>query len=141
MLQRFFVRKIVSPLNSFVYKLSGGRLMAKMNDLPVLLLVTTGRKSGKARTAPLLYTEDNDALVVLASFAGQPEHPAWYLNLEANPNARVRLGGEEHAVRAETVEGDERERLWKQMTAGYAGFGSYQEKTTREIPVVLLQRT
>ena len=140
MLQKFFVRKILSPLNTAIYRLSRGRLLGRMSGLPVLLLVTSGRRSGKARTAPLLYTEDGDAFVVIASFGGQPEHPAWYLNLEANPSATVQVGGEEYAVRAETVEGDERERLWNQMTQGYASYDDYEKKTTRKIPVVALRR-
>lgn len=140
MLMRFVTRKLLSPLNSLVYRLSRGRLMGKMSGLPVLLLVTTGRKSGKRRTAPLLYVEDGDAFVVIASFGGQPEHPAWYLNLEADPSATVELGDEKIAVRAETVHGEERDRLWKQMTEGYASYDAYKLKTTREIPVVALRR-
>ena len=140
MLQRFFLRKIFSPLNTLVYRLSGGRIFGKTRDVPILLLTTTGRKSGKLRTAPLLYREDSDAFVVIASFGGQPEHPAWYLNLEAEPVATVQVGGANVPVRAETVEGDERERLWKLMSDGYTSFESYKAKTTRTIPVVALRR-
>ena len=140
MLQRFFVRKILSPLNTLVFRLSGGRLMGKMNGLPVLVLVTRGRKSGKSRAAPLLYIEDEGSFVVIASFGGQPEHPSWYLNLQAEPQARVEIAGKQIAVRAETVRGEERDRLWRQMTAGYGGYEGYQRKTAREIPVVLLRR-
>ncbi len=139
MLQRFFTRKILSPINSFVYRVSGGRLMAKMSGLPILLLTTTGRRSGKARTAPLLYIEDGDAYVVLASFGGQPDHPAWYLNLEASPEASVQIGDGTVGVRAETVHGDERTRLWERMVAGYGSYEAYQRKTEREIPVVVLR--
>ena len=140
MLPRFFIRKIFSPLNTVVYRLSRGRILGKTSNVPILLLTTTGRKSGKARTAPLLYREDGDAFVVIASFGGQPEHPAWYLNLEADPTATVQIGGDNTSVRAETVQGDERDRLWKLMSDGYASFESYKTKTTRTIPVVALRR-
>ena len=140
MLQRFFVRKILSPLNTLVFRVSGGRFLGKMSGLPVLILVTTGRRSGKRRAAPLLYIEDGGAFVVIASFGGQPEHPAWYLNLEADPQATVELGEERVAVRAETTRGAERERLWALMTEGYGGYEGYRRKTTREIPVVRLHR-
>lgn len=140
MLQRFFVRWIFSPLNRLVYTLSKGRLMSNIGGLPLLMLMTTGRKSGKMRTAPLLYVEDGDAFVVLASFGGQPEHPAWYLNLEADPSAIVRIGETEHTVRAETVVGEEHERLWKAVTDVSDVYDGYQAKTTREIPVVALRR-
>ena len=105
MLQRFFIRKIFSPLNTVVYRLSRGRILGKTSNVPILLLTTTGRKSGKARTAPLLYREDGDAFVVIASFGGQPEHPAWYLNLEADPTATVQIGGDNTSVRARNSSG------------------------------------
>lgn len=141
MLQRFFLRKLVSPLNTLVYRLSGGRMMAKSKDVPLLLLTTTGRRSHKARTAPLLFLEEGDAFIVIASFGGQPEHPAWYLNLEADPHATVQIGRQELAVRAETLHGDDRERLWKRITDAHSSFEGYKRKTTRTIPVVALRRT
>lgn len=137
MLQSFVIRKILGPMNEMVYRHSGGRLIGKMSGMPVLLLMTTGRKSGKARSTPLTYVEDGDAYVVIASFAGQPNHPAWYLNLEANPSATVRIGRKNYAVRAETLRDSERERLWKKVTDVYQGYNGYQLKTTREIPVAL----
>lgn len=141
MLQRFFIQKVMSPFHNLVYRASGGRWMAKMSGLPVLQLTTTGRKSGKTRTAPLLYVEDGDAFVVIASFGGQPNHPAWYLNLQANPSATVQIGAETIDVRAEDTEGDERTRLWNRVTeASSAGYDGYQQKTDREIPVVMLHR-
>lgn len=135
----FFVRRIVSPLNSFVYRISGGRLLGRMSGLPLLLLTTTGRVSGKPRTAPLLYLENGDAYVLIASFAGQPQHPSWYLNLQADSRAKVQIGRALIQVRARTAEGDERARLWKEMADGYAGYDAYQRKTERTIPVVVLE--
>jgi len=106
----------------------------------VLLLTTTGAKSGLERLAPLVYTRDGDRLVIVASKGGAPTHPAWYLNLVANPIVTVELGAERFRARATPVEGTERERLYAAHAEKYPGFLDYQARTSRVIPVVLLER-
>ena len=105
---------------------------------PVLLLTTTGRKSGKQRTLPLLYLEDGGRYVVIASVGGAPKHPAWYLNLLANPTATIEVGRRKLAVSATTASAEERARLWPLAVQMYSGYDDYQAKTSREIPVVIL---
>jgi deazaflavin-dependent oxidoreductase (nitroreductase family) len=131
--------KVASRLHSAVYRISGGKAGGRMGTLDVLLLTTTGRKSGKQRTVPLLYTSDDDSLVVIGSKGGTPENPAWYLNLSADPHATVTLGRETRAVTARTAEGEERERLWRRMADAYPSYDTYQTKTSRRIPVVVLE--
>ena len=122
-----------------LYRLSGGRFGGSMAGMPALLLTTTGRKSGQPRTWPLTYVRDGDRIVVIASAAGLPEHPAWYLNLRANPRVTVQLGQERREMNAETATGEERERLWAQISRDHPQYAGYQQKTTRQIPVVLLK--
>jgi deazaflavin-dependent oxidoreductase (nitroreductase family) len=118
---------------------SGGRVAGRIaGGGPVLLLTTTGRKSGKHRTTPLLYLEDAGRYVVIASVGGAPKHPAWYLNLLANPAATIEVGRRKLAVSATTALAEERARLWPLVVEMYAGYDGYQAKTTREIPLVIL---
>jgi deazaflavin-dependent oxidoreductase (nitroreductase family) len=107
---------------------------------PILLLTTTGRKSGTERTMPLIFGEADGSQVLVASRGGAPEHPAWYLNLEANPEVGVQVKGDVFRARARTAEGEERERLWKAMNEIWPHYDEYQTKTTRQIPVVVLDR-
>jgi deazaflavin-dependent oxidoreductase (nitroreductase family) len=106
----------------------------------VLLLTTTGRKSGNETTTPLIYGLDGDNPVVVASKGGAPEHPGWYLNLSKNPAAHVQIKGEKFAARARDAEGEERDRLWKLMNTIWPHYEEYQQQTDREIPVVVLER-
>jgi deazaflavin-dependent oxidoreductase (nitroreductase family) len=106
----------------------------------ILLLTTTGRSSGQERTAPLIHRTDDGRWVVVASKGGAPEHPGWYKNLEANPEATIELPGETVPVRARVAEGEERQRLWSLMTEVWPSYDDYQRKTEREIPVVVLER-
>jgi deazaflavin-dependent oxidoreductase (nitroreductase family) len=105
-----------------------------------LLLTTTGRKSGKQYTTPLIYTFDGNDPVIVASQGGTPDNPDWYLNLVANPHVDVQIKGEKFHAHPRTAEGGERERLWKQMAEVWPDYDEYQKKTDREIPVVVLQR-
>jgi F420H(2)-dependent quinone reductase len=130
--------RLLGGLHQRLYRLSGGRIGGKLGNAPVLLLTTTGRKSGQPRTQPLLYTQAGDGYAVIASKGGAPKHPLWYLNLRANPAAAVVVGRETRRVRARDAEGEERERLWRAMTDLYAGYDKYAEKTARQIPVVVL---
>jgi F420H(2)-dependent quinone reductase len=105
--------RIVGKLNVPVYRLSRGRVLGKVGRAPVLLLTTTGRKSGAPRTAPVLYLDDVAGLVVIGSNAGNARPPAWALNLEANPDAEIDVRGDRRSVRARIAEGEEREELWR----------------------------
>ena len=138
MLVRLMTR-VYSKLNAAIYRLSKGKILATGGDLPILLLTTTGRKSGKGRTAPLLYVQDGDAYVVIASYGGQPNDPAWYLNLMAKPEATVQIGSTMTPVRADVVDGDDRARLWQAAARGYPSYDKYKSKTDRTIPVVALR--
>jgi len=132
------VLRVMSALHTALYRLTGGKRGRTMMKVPVLLLTTRGRKSGKERTTPLMYTRDGDNLVLIASVGGAPRNPAWYWNLQGQ-EADVQIGSEHHRVRARDAEGEERERLWAEMVALYPSYAEYQKKTTRRIPVVVLE--
>jgi len=107
--------------------------------LPTLLLTTTGRKSGQPRALPLIYGESGGAFVIIASKGGMPNHPIWYLNLVANPDCELMVGSRPVSARARVAEGEERERLWKEMGELYPPYDEYQERAgERTIPVVVL---
>lgn len=129
---------IVSRIHRAIYRLSGGRVGGAFGKAPVLLLTTTGRKSGRRRTQPLLYARDGDRYVVIASKGGAAAHPLWYLNLRANPAATVTIGRASQPVQARDADGEERERLWRAMTGLYSAYDRYAERTSRQIPVVVL---
>jgi len=129
----------ITALNTFMYRRTGGRLGGRFDGAPVLLLHHVGRKTGTARVAPLLYLDDGDDFVIVASWGGAPENPAWYHNLLATPETYVEVGGVRRAVRAELAGSDERERLWPELVSLYRGYAAYQRRTEREIPVVILR--
>jgi F420H(2)-dependent quinone reductase len=129
----------IGKLNVPVYRATGGRLMSRVGRAPVLLLTTTGRKSGQARTAPVVYLADGERLVVIGSNAGNVREPAWSLNLKANPEAEVEVGRERRPVRARVAAGDERADLWTKHIDQYAGFDDYEAKTDRDIAVFVLE--
>ena len=107
--------------------------------LPTLLLTTTGRKSGELRPLPLIYGEAGDSYIIIASKGGMPNHPIWYLNLEANPACALMVGARSVSARARVAEGEERERLWQQMAEVYPPYDDYQKNAgSRTIPVVVL---
>ena len=132
--------RVAGSLHRGLYRLTGGRFGGALGRMPVLLLTTTGRKSGQPRTWPLGYFRDGERIVIAASANGEPAHPAWYLNLVANPRVTVQIGQEAIPMLAETAAGAERERLWAQLTGDFPNFAGYQQKTTRQIPVVILTR-
>jgi len=105
-----------------------------------LLLTTTGRRSGEQRVHPLIYGKSGDDYLVVASKGGAPQHPAWYLNLEANPEVEVQVKGEQFPARARTATSDEKVTLWPIMTKEWPAYDEYQRKTDRDIPVVVLER-
>jgi deazaflavin-dependent oxidoreductase (nitroreductase family) len=108
------------------------------NGAPTLLLTTTGRRSGEARTTPLIFGRDGDDHVIVASVGGGPDHPAWYLNLRDDPNAHIQVKGEHLDVVARTAGENEKPRLWKLMNDVWPNYDRYQERTDRVIPVVVL---
>ncbi len=123
-----------------VYRDTGGREGHEWQGTSTLLLTTTGRKSGEPRSLALIYGESGDDYVIVASKGGAPEHPAWYLNLEAEPEVEVQVMDDVFKARARTATGEERERLWDVMTGEWPAYDEYQTKTDREIPIVVLER-
>ncbi|MBV8703027.1 MAG: nitroreductase family deazaflavin-dependent oxidoreductase [Acetobacteraceae bacterium] len=131
--------RAMGALNTWVYRLSGGRIMGRMpSGAPICLLTTTGRTSGQRRTAPLLYLADGDDFIVVGSQGGAPRHPGWFLNLEANPRAEVELGRRRVLVTARRLSEAERDRLWPRLVAMYPPYEDYRRRTARSIPVVRL---
>jgi len=126
-------------LNVPLYRWSGGRIGGKVNRAPVLLLTTTGRRSGQKRTAPVVYLADGESAVVINTNAGNAKVPAWSLNLQANPEAEVERGRRRYPVRARIAEGEERADLWRRHNEQYAGFDDYQVKLEREALVIVLE--
>ncbi len=136
------VVKAMSVANTWIFRATGGRWGAKfMHGAPVLLLTTTGRKSGEPRVAPLIYLKDGERLVLVASKGGMSHHPAWYLNLEANPSCEVELPGTgKIAMRAERATDEEKALLWPRLCEIYPDYADYQARTTRNIPVLILTK-
>jgi deazaflavin-dependent oxidoreductase (nitroreductase family) len=122
------------------FRANGGKVGPPFEGAPMLLLTTTGAKSGQQRTTPLVHTMDGDRLVVIASKAGAPNHPAWYHNLVANPTVTVEKGTERFQARARVAGDEERDRLYAAQARLMPNFAEYQQKTTRRIPVVVLER-
>ena len=135
---RRWVIRGLSRAHLAVHRVTKGRVPGSVAGMPVLLLTTTGRRSGKARTTPLTFFRDGTDLVVIASNGGADRPPDWSLNLQQTPRAVVEIGTEKLVVTARAASDQERERLWVVVTSTYAGYALYQERTTRRIPVVLL---
>jgi deazaflavin-dependent oxidoreductase (nitroreductase family) len=131
--------KLGSGAHAGVYRATGGKLFGRMGKSPILLLNTVGRKSGKKRTSPLLYVMDGEDFVIIASKGGASTHPAWYLNLRANPEATVEIEDREVRVRAEETDAEEKARLWQKMVEMYPTYDDYQKRTEREIPLLVLR--
>ena len=131
--------KAISWFHRIIYRLTGGRLLGVVAGAPVLLLTTTGHRTGKQRTKPLLYLMEDDAYVVVASYAGRPSNPAWYRNLQSHPAALIQVNNRRLRVKAETVPPEARAVLWPKLTAMYPGYADYQARAQREIPVVILR--
>ena len=110
------------------------------NGVPTLLLTTTGRTSKQPITLPLIYGKDGDRYLIVASRGGAPDHPGWYKNLVAQPAVNLQVAADKFAARASTAKGAERARLWQAMTKIWPAYDDYQSKTTREIPIVILER-
>ena len=130
--------RIFYAVHRAIYRLSGGRIFSRMVGCPVVLLTTTGRKSGEPRTAPLLGFQEGQSIVVIPSNAGKKHYPSWYLNLRANPQAQVQVGAQIRQVKAREATVEEGERLWPRIVTYYGGYQAYRERTERCIPVVIL---
>src|SRR5690242_15938379 len=122
----------------FLYRVTGGRIGGKVQGLPVLLLTTTGRKSGKRRTVPLGYLRDGSDYVIIASYAGLPRHPAWFFNLQSHPEATIQAMKVQMQVRAEVANPEKKRELWARLLEAAPGYGKYEKRTSRDIPVVIL---
>ncbi|MGH2378554.1 MAG: nitroreductase family deazaflavin-dependent oxidoreductase [Candidatus Limnocylindria bacterium] len=130
---------LFAPLHRVAYRALGGRLVGRLFRTPIVLLTTTGRKSGLPRTTPLMAVPDGDRLLVVASNAGKDRAPDWYLNLRADPCVRVQQGSDTRAMRARDAVGPEAGPLWERATRAYPGYGVYRDIAHREIPLVVLE--
>jgi deazaflavin-dependent oxidoreductase (nitroreductase family) len=129
-----FNRKVIEE-----FRANEGKVGGPFEGAPVLLLTSTGAKSGEQRTTPVVYQKDGERMVIFASKAGAPNNPAWFHNLVTNPTATVEVGPDTVEVDAIVAEGDERERLFQRQKELMPQFAEYEQKTTRQIPVVALQ--
>jgi deazaflavin-dependent oxidoreductase (nitroreductase family) len=121
------------------FRANGGKVGGNFAGVPLVILHTAGAKSGEPRQTPLFYRQEGDDVVVFASYAGAPTHPAWYHNVVAHPEVTVELGDATRTMRARVAVGDERERLWNAQKDEWPQFAEYEEKTDRAIPVVILE--
>ena len=137
---RDLVAKWGTSFHQALFDLSKGRVAGKMGGMPVVKLTTTGAKSGKTRhtmlTSPL---HDDKRVILIASYGGADHHPAWYVNLRAHPDVTVTMEGRTRPMHARTASTAEKADLWPQIVAKYKGYGGYQKKTDRDIPVVILE--
>jgi len=137
-IQRLMTRAFIGA-HLALYRATGGRIGGTMGAMRVLLLTTTGRKSGKARTVPLVYFEDGARLVIIGSKGGDPRDPLWWENLKATPQASVQVGATTRRMRARLASAEERARLWPRITQENPAYARYEKLTPRPIPVVLLE--
>jgi deazaflavin-dependent oxidoreductase (nitroreductase family) len=130
----------LTRLHTLLYRASGGRVGHRFRGgPPMLLLDHVGARSAVKRTTPLVCLRDGENIVLIASKGGHPRHPAWFHNLRARPETTVQIGSQHVAVRARVADADERARLWPKAVAIYAGYETYQQRTDREIPLVILE--
>lgn len=132
--------KLVSKLQVAVFRGTDGKYMAFMRGMPVLLLTTVGRKTGQARTTPLMYIRDGESYVITASNNGRDKHPAWFYNLKASPQAEIALPGKRLQVTATIATTTEKDRLWPVLVEKAPFFDGYRKKTSRGIPMVVLKQ-
>ncbi len=122
----------------FLYNVSGGRIGGKMDKVPVLLLTTTGRKTGKKRTLPLIYIMDGSAYVITASAGGADKNPGWFFNIRSNPQATIQVKDKHIKVMAEIAGQEKKSELWARLVEVAPNFAGYQKRTSRAIPMVIL---
>ena len=127
-------------LHKAILKASGGRIGGTGFGMPVVILTTTGRKSGKQRETMLTSpVHDDNRVVLVASYGGDDRHPAWFLNVRDNPDVELEMRGKKQPMRAHVASAEEKESLWPEVTAAYKGYAQYQTKTERDIPLVILE--
>jgi deazaflavin-dependent oxidoreductase (nitroreductase family) len=137
--RRSRVVELFWKIHPHLYRWTGGRIGGAMMNLPVLLLTTKGRRTGEPRTKALMYLPQGERYVVIASYLGEPRHPDWWLNLRADPQAWVQVGGRRLRVAAREADGEERARLWQEVVGRQADYAEYQKRTSRRIPVVVME--
>jgi F420H(2)-dependent quinone reductase len=130
--------RLIGRLHAWLWKLSGAKLGNEFGRASLLMLTTRGRRTGRPRSTPVLYLQDGDDLIVVASFGGNDMHPAWYLNLESHPDAEVLVNGARSRVLAHRVSAEEKNRIWPRLVKIYPNFAIYQQRTVREIPLLRL---
>jgi len=133
------VWKLIQDGNTALYRLSRGRIGGRFDAAPVLILHHRGRRTGERRTTPLIYLEDGPALVIVGSMGGSPTHPAWYLNVKADPDVAVEIRGTTRSVRAREADDAERERLWPALLEMWPAWQDYTTRTSRKFPVLILE--
>jgi deazaflavin-dependent oxidoreductase (nitroreductase family) len=131
--------KFFMAMHAFIYRLTGGKIGSTMGGLKVLLISTKGRKSGKTHTNPVNYFERDNGYLIVASNAGRPSHPAWFLNLKANPQVTVQIKDRIFPATAEIIASDQRASTWKVVIDAAPAYAGYESRTSREIPLVLLR--
>ena len=137
---RDLTAKSATRIHRTFFDLSKGKIGGKAGGLPVVRLTTKGRKSGKERVSMLLSpVQDGDRVILVASYGGAEYHPAWYLNLSQNPAVRIRINRQDRSMKARTADSEEKAALWPEVVKAYPAYRRYQEKATRDIPVVILQ--
>ena len=132
------VFRVATGLHRELYRRTGGKFGANIGKMPMMLLTTTGRRSGQPRTTPLNCMRDGDRYLAVASYGGDDRDPQWFKNLEANPEATIQVGPDTVRVRATVATPEEKDVLWPKVIAAYKGYDGYQRKTDRSIPVVIL---
>lgn len=131
--------KTIGVIHRGLYRLTSGTVGANLGGRSMVLLTTTGRKSGKQRTAPIQYMKDGDNIILVASNGGNVNHPAWWHNIGANPDVTVQIGKKKMRARAETADDEERARLWPLLVEFYPGYQAYEEETERTVQVVIVR--
>ena len=135
-----FTLKTMNRVHRILLAVSGGRLGKKLMGMPVLDLITTGAKSGLERSSMLTSpVQDGDKIVIVASRGGDPTHPGWYHNIKANPNVEIVMDGDRKPMHARIASPEEKQSLWPEVTKAYSGYAGYQKRTTRDIPLVILE--
>lgn len=132
-------QRLITALNTLAYRLTGGRVAGQFYGAPVLLLHTIGRKTGRLRITPLCYVRDGDRIALIASNGGTARDPAWLHNLRSRPRALIQIGADRIEMLARAAAADEREQLWQRAVAMYPGYATYQRRTDRRIPVIVLE--
>jgi deazaflavin-dependent oxidoreductase (nitroreductase family) len=131
---------LITTVHRFLYRATNGRIGTRAGRAKMLLLTNVGRKTGRRYETPLLYVENGNGWVVVASNAGDERHPAWWLNLKAHPEAEIQIGPSHHSVRAREATPEEAETLWPRLLRSYRYYTDYRTRTKREIPVILLEQ-